>query len=115
MTERRSLSEDAPGAAAPPLLAEVEALLARQLEHVQRGQVDAAYQVGRQMADLTAKIRATGLAPDSATAARLRRLYDTLALALTQQMVEVSEKRSRLRRQSKTTRAYRSANTVRGA
>jgi hypothetical protein len=109
-------SDDAPAAAAtPPLLAEIEALLARQLEHVQRGQTDAAYQVGRQMSDLAAKVRDAGLVLDPATAARLKRLYDTLALALTQQMAEVSDKRSRLKSQRKTVKAYRSGNSVREA
>jgi hypothetical protein len=112
----RPASENASDAATPAtLLEEVEGLLARQLEHVQRGQTDAAYQVGRQMADLMPKVQAAGLAADPVAAARLRRLYDALALALTQQMAELSEKRSRLGRQRKSVRAYRRAEPPRNA
>ena len=115
---RPSQREDAePHVAAPPaegetaapgqLFAKAEALLARQLAHVQRGQIEAAYRLGLQMSGLMQNGRAAGVSPDAATAGRLRRLYDALALALTQQAAEVSEKRARLRRGRTLRRAYR--------
>ena len=104
---------ETPPAAPEQLFAEAEALLARQLVHVQRGQIDAAYRLGLQMSGLMQNGRAAGVAPDAATAGRLRRLYDALALALTQQAAEVSDKRARLRRGRTLRRAYRRGQTHR--
>jgi hypothetical protein len=98
---------EAPPAAPGQLFARAEALLARQLAHVQRGQIDAAYRLGLQMSGLMQNGCAAGVSPDAATAGRLRRLYDALALALTQQAAEVSDKQARLRRGRTPRRAYR--------
>jgi hypothetical protein len=98
---------ETPPAAPAQLFAQAEALLARQLAHVQRGQIEAAYRLGLQMSGLMQNGCAAGVSPDAATAGRLRRLYDALALALTQQAAEVSEKRARLRRGRTPRRAYR--------
>jgi hypothetical protein len=105
---------DTPAAAPAQLFAQAEALLARQLAHVQRGQIEAAYRLGLQMSGLMQNGCVGGVAPDAATAARLRRLYDALALALTQQAAEVSEKRARLRRGRTPRRAYRRGQADRG-
>jgi hypothetical protein len=105
---------ETPPAAPGQLFAEAETLLARQLAHVQRGQIEAAYRLGLRMSGLMQNGRAAGVAPDAATAGRLRRLYDALALALTQQAAEVSDKRARLRCGRTLRRAYRRGQTDRG-
>jgi ribosomal protein S20 len=92
-------------------LDELQALLKKQIEAAQAGNLTSVELLSRQADSLVSKIARSGVLERSEVKSRreqLQKLYGNLCLALTGQKKDVSEKLIRIRRGKKTIQVYHS-------
>ncbi len=93
------------------LLDELQSLLEKQIELARQSNINEIEVLSKQASSLVGKIARSGVLESSEFNNRreqLRKLYDSLCLAITAQRADVGEKLSRVRKGKKTIEAYRS-------